>query len=213
MLNTIRVQIADDHDVVVQGLQSILKGEPDIEIVFRPARSMEALLDAIRELQPHVLLLDAKMPNFDMLSVLGQSAILFPRLRVIVVTAQQDPQLVKAAARKGAAGYILKEEALSRLLPMAIREVAGGQTWFSPKASQHLIQEPTATVGLSDYQWNVLRLMAQGKTPDDIAVTLQRSVSAIYSVQTQIREKLSADTNQQAVVIAIRKRLVPLSQD
>ena len=122
--------VADDHDVVVEGMLSILRGEPDIEAASVIVRSGLALPDILREVQPDVLLLDARMPDFDLLSALGQTQALFPRLRVIVVTAHQDPQLVKAASRKGAFGYLLKEEALSRLLPLAIRDVAAGQIWF-----------------------------------------------------------------------------------
>ncbi len=133
-----------------------------------------------------------------------------PRLRVIIVTAQRDSLLVKAAAERGAAGYILKEEALSSLLPLAIRDVAAGSLWFSPKASQYLIRGGAKPIELSTYQLDVLRLMVHGDTPEAIASALQRSVSAIYSAQTQIREKLGVQTNEQAIVTALRERLVPL---
>ena len=102
---TIRVQIADDHDVVVQGVTSILEAESDIEVVGPAITSGDDLMEKLREVKPDVLLLDVKMPNFDMLTALDRLTGLAPRLRIIVVTAQQDPQLVKAAAEKGAAGY------------------------------------------------------------------------------------------------------------
>lgn len=210
---TIRVQIADDHDVVVQGVTSILEAEPDISVVGPPITSGDDLLDKIREVSPDVLLLDVKMPNFDMLTALGHIATLAPRLRTIVVTAQQDPQLVKAAAEKGAAGYILKEEALSSLLPLAIRGVVKGGLWFSPRSTQHLMRRCDDETDLSEYQRDVLRLMVLGKTPQEIAIDLQRSVSAIYSAQSQIRDKLGVGTNEQAIVAVIRDRLVPLSFD
>jgi DNA-binding CsgD family transcriptional regulator len=88
--------------------------------------------------------------------------------------------------------------------------VAGG-LWFSPKASQYLIRGSGAKpIELSIYQLDVLRLMVRGDTPEAIAGALQRSVSAIYSAQTQIREKLGVQTNEQAIVAALRERLVPL---
>ncbi len=208
--NKIRVQVADDHDVVVQGLYSILKDQTDIEIVEPPICSGAELLKSIGAAQPDVLLLDVQMPDFDALTSLSQLSTLMPRLRIIIVTAQRDPQLVKAAAERGAAGYILKEEALSSLLPLAIREVAAGGLWFSPKASQYLIRGSGKTVELSAYQLDVLRLMVRGDTPENIATALRRSLSAIYSAQTQIREKLGVETNEQAIVTALRERLVPL---
>lgn len=205
----IRVMVADDHDVVVEGVQSILKEVANIEFVGGPIRSGEGLAEKVQAARPDVLLLDVKMPGFDVLKALTQLAAHAPRTRVIIVTAQQDPQLVKAASEKGAAGYILKEEALSSLLRMAIQGVAEGGTWFSPKASHYLIRGG-AVSDLSEYQRDVLRLMVCGKTPDEVARNLERSVTAIYSVQGQIRDKLSVETNEQAIVAAIRDRLVPL---
>jgi len=158
-------------------------------------------------------LLDVQMPDFDALSSLSQLVTSMPRLRIIIVTAQRDPQLVKAAAERGAAGYILKEEALSSLLPLAIRDVAAGGLWFSPKASQYLIRGNLKQVELSPYQLDVLRLMVRGDTPETIAAGLQRSLSAIYSAQSQIREKLRVETNEQAIVAALRERLVPLGPE
>jgi len=209
----IRVQIADDHDVVVQGVTSILEAEPDISVVGPPITSGDDLLDKIREVNPDVLLLDVKMPDFDVLTTLGHLNDLAPRMRTIVVTAYQDPQLVKAVAEKGAAGYILKEEALSTLLPLAIRGVAEGSLWFSPRSTQHLMQGYGGETDLSEYQRDVLRLMVRCETPQEIARTLQRSISAIYSAQSQIREKLGVETNEQAIVVVIRDRLIPLSLD
>ena len=148
----IRVQVADDHDVVVQGFYSILKEQIDIAMVDPAITSGSELLVKLNLGQPDVLLLDVQMPDFDALGTLSQLAGLMPRLRIIIVTAQRDPQLVKAAAERGAAGYILKEEALSSLLPLAIRDVAAGGLWFSPKASQYLIRGSKPQIELSPYQ-------------------------------------------------------------
>jgi DNA-binding NarL/FixJ family response regulator len=209
----IRVQVADDHDVVIQGLHSILKDEADIELLLPPIRSGREFLAGVQTAQPDILLLDVQMPDFDMLSALRQLSDLFPRLRVIIITAQRGQQLVKSAAERGVAGYILKEGALSQLLPAAIRDVAAGETWFSPRASQQLLRAAAPAIQLSMYQLDILRLMVRGETPETIARALQRSVSAIYTAQAQLREKLGVETNEQAIVIAIRERLVPLALD
>jgi DNA-binding NarL/FixJ family response regulator len=209
----IRVQIIDDHDLIVEGVKSILQGEPDLEPVFLPVRGEAEVLEAIRACQPDVLLLDAKMPDFDLLGALAKITALFPRLRVIIVTAQQDPLLVKAVAKAGTAGYVLKEEGLSSLLPVAIRDVARGKRWFSPRASQYLFQEATAAPSLNANQRDVLRLMVCGKSPSEIAQVLQRSVWAIYNTQERLREKLGAATNEQVIIAAVRERLVPLAPD
>ncbi len=207
----IRVLIIDDHDLIVEGVKSILRDEPDLEPASVPVHGEAEVLEAVRSCQPDILLLDAKMPDFDLLSALGQIAALFPRLRVIVVTAQQDPLLVKAVMQTGTAGYVLKEEGLSNLLPTAIRDVARGQNWYSPRASQYLVQDGTPTQDLTRYQQDILRLMVCGKSPREIARELQRSVAAIYIAQERLRARLGVTTNEQAVVTAVRERLVPLA--
>ena len=209
----IRVQIADDHDVVVQGLLSILGEAPDLEVVGVPIRSGKQLVEQVQRTRPapDVLLLDAKMPEFDLLVALDQLSTQCPHVKVVVVTALQDPQLARAAAKRHAAGYVLKEEALSALLPMAIREVYAGRPWFSPKTSQFLIEQAySAKRDLSEYNLEVLRLMVQGKSPQEIGEALGRSVATIYNIQHQIRDKLGVDSNEQAMVVALKEGLVSL---
>jgi DNA-binding NarL/FixJ family response regulator len=212
MTTPIRVQIMDDHDLIVEGLKSILATQPDMEVVFVPSHGEVEALDAIQRCHPDVLLLDARMPDFDLLSALEKIGRQCPSVRVIVVTAQQDPALVTAVASHGTAGYVLKEEGLSQLLPVAIREVARGQRWYSPRASQYLFQQPAAPAPvLTDYQYDVLRLMVGGKGPREIAQVLQRSVAAVYGAQEAIRERLGVATNQETIILAIREGLVPLA--
>jgi DNA-binding NarL/FixJ family response regulator len=100
----VRVQIVDDHDLIVEGIKSVLRTESDLETVSVPAHGEAGVLAAIRACQPDVLLLDARMPDFDLLSALDKIRALFPGVSVIVVTALQDPYLVRAAAARGAAG-------------------------------------------------------------------------------------------------------------
>ncbi len=214
MTTLIRVQIMDDHDLIVEGVKSILANEADMEAVFVPSHGEAEALDAIRRCHPDVLLLDARMPDFDLLSALDKIRVQFPSVRVIVVTAQQDPALVKAVASHGTAGYVLKEEGLSQLLPVAIREVACGQRCYSPRASEYLLQQQTGfPPDLTDYQRDVLRLMVSGKAPREIAQRLQRSVNAVYAVQEAMRERLGVATNQELIILAIREGLVPLTSE
>lgn len=208
----IRVQIADDHDVVVQGLTAILQTQSDIEVVLPYIRTGIDMVKALRATQPRVLLLDYRMPGLDMLATLKHITTDLPQLRVIVITAEHLPVLVKLAAERGAAGYILKDEELNHFLPQAVREVAMGRTWFSRQASQYLVQRIGDQSGLSGYQFDVLKLMTEGLTVDQIADRMARSVVAIRGVQRQIREKLGVETNEQAIICTIRDGLVPFRQ-
>lgn len=208
-MKKIRVFIADDHEVVIKGIVAILNEAVDMVMVGY-TMSGKNLWEQVRAAQADVLLLDVKMEEFDVLTALKQCQSIFPSAKVIIVTAQQDPLHVKAAAERGAAGYLLKEEALSAQLPDAIRTVAAGKMWFSPRASQYLLQGNDKMELLGTYLLEVLRLMVAGETPNAIAATLNKSVAAIYNAQTQIREKLGTNTNEQAIIMAIRERLVPL---
>lgn len=211
--DSIRIQIADDHDVVIEGLRSLLSSEPDMQVVDPQIHSGEGFLDKVEAAGPDVLLLDAKMPAFDLLAALDQLAAHQPRVRVIIVTARQEPHLVQAASTRGAAGYILKEEALSSLLPTCIREVYTGGRWYSPRSTQYALQNTTAPHDLTPYQLEILRRMVLGESVEAIARALEKSLKAVYSAQTQIREKLGVGSNEQAIIAAIRGRLVPLDLD
>jgi len=182
-----------------------------------PVRAGKGLLEKVRRTQPDVLLLDAKMPDFDLLVALPQLSEQLPRVRVLVVTGIQDPVRVKAASQRHAAGYVLKEEALSALLPLAVLDGHAGHLWFSPKASQFLLNHALspAELNLTNYQLDVLRLTVQGKSqsPEEIAEAMQCSLADVYNAQHQIREKLGVDTNEQAVVEALNVGLVSLKYE
>lgn len=208
----IRVQIADDHELILKGIQATLQDQTDIQVVAPLIQSGTGLLQKIETAKADVLLMDLRMPDFDAFIALEQLAARGPRPRVIVLTAQHDSLLVQAAADRGAAGYILKDEALTAQLPAAIRDVAHGRKWFSPRASQHLLTRDSRDA-LSAQQRDVLRLMASGKTPDEIAKALHRQPTLIYKVQEHIRDKLGVETNEQAILLALRERLVPVVFD
>jgi DNA-binding NarL/FixJ family response regulator len=206
----IRVGIVDDHEVTAVGLKTLLSQEADIETKILPFESEDRLLAQLRQSQQDVLLLDARMPGFDLLTALDK--ILALQIKIIIVTSLDDPNLVRAAVAKNVAGYLQKSETLSRLLPLAIRSVFTGKKWFSPGATEQLLQEMTGSgIVFQEYLLNVLRLMAKGQSPDEIAARLGRTKAAIYSAQRLIREKLGVSSNEQAVVTAIRQKIIPLS--
>jgi DNA-binding NarL/FixJ family response regulator len=206
-----RILIVDDHDVVCIGLAEILNAEADMEVVTPAVQDDRVLFDRLRETKPpiQILILDAKMPNLDLLATLDRARLEFPALRVIICTALQDPQLVKAAAARGAAGFILKEEALSKFLPNAIRDVGAGRRWFSPRASQSFLDDPSQVArSLTELQMDILRRMVAGEKTSAIAEHTHRAASTIYNLQSQIRDALDVQTNTKAVAKAIVEGLV-----
>lgn len=204
----IRLQLADDHELVLNGLRAVLFGQPDITIVEPTIRSGKGLLERVAAAQPDVLLLDVTMPEFQLFAVLRQLATRGAKPRVFILSASADFTLVKECAVAGVVGYALKEEAISRDLPEIIRSVSAGRKWFSPGASAYLIPHATRDQ-LNAQQQAVLHLMAQGKLPEDIASALSRSLKTIYRTQAEIRERLGVVSNEQAIIAAFRQRLAP----
>jgi DNA-binding NarL/FixJ family response regulator len=209
-MSRIRILIADDHDVVVRGLETILQAEPDFTLLL-PAATTGPQVEARLWATPcDVALLDVRMPEFDVLTMVTRLRREQSRLRVILVTALPDPALVREAAQRGAHGYLLKDEPLCVLLPLAIRAVHAGQTWFSPQAARALLPLVSPASDLTTYQRDVLRLMVAGRTPTEIAQALGRHTAAIHSVQRELRNRLGVATNEGLVATAIRQGLAPL---
>jgi DNA-binding NarL/FixJ family response regulator len=209
-MSRIRILIADDHDVVVRGLEAILQAEPDFTLLTPAATTGPEVEARLQAAQCDVALLDTRMPDFDVLALLARLSRDHPRTRAILVTALPDPVLVRAAAQRGAHGYLLKDEPLCTLLPMAIRAVFAGQKWFSPQAARALLPELAPAPELTGYQSEVLRLMVAGRTAPQIAQALGRHTAAIHSVQRELRNRLDVATNEGLVAEAIRQGLAPL---
>ena len=208
----IRIQLADDHELVLNGLHAVLHGQPDLTIVEPTIRSGKGILDHVATAQPDILLLDVGMPEFQLFSVLRQLKARGPKPWVFILSACADFTLVKECAAAGVAGYALKDEAISKDLPNIVRSVAAGRKWFSPGASAYLVPHAIQDQ-LSAQQLAVLQLMAQGKLPNEIAAELQRSQMLVYKVQENIRDKLGVETNEQAILAALRERLVSFTNN
>lgn len=214
----IEVFIADDHDVVIRGLEDILKDHSDIKVVGAACGSTE-LISGVLKTKPDVVLLDVRMPNFNVVTAVEELSSLaangdMEMPRIILVTAHLDAYLASRAQQLGVAGYLLKEEALSRSLPEAIRLVHSG-SWAYSGEVQKLLNSSSRTVdGVSfgAQQFSVLALMVDGHTPQEIAHLLRKSLISIYSIQHRIREKMNVGTNAQAVSKAIQDGIVPLGR-
>ncbi|MGX1668809.1 response regulator [Streptomyces sp. NPDC055400] len=198
---TIRVLIADDQAMVRTGFRLLLQQEPDIEVVAEAADGPEALEAALR-LSPDVCLLDVRMPGMDGLEVTrrlnGPEAIDPPRV-VIVTTFNQD-EYVYRALQNGACGFLLKD-AGPALLIAAVRSAAAGDALISPSVTVRLLERmaSTGTSGapapdepLTDRETEVVRLMADGATNQEIAETLFVSLSTVKSHLSNVQAKLGA---------------------
>lgn len=215
-MEKIRILLAEDHHVVRTAVASLLARRPDMEVVGEIAEGGEPLLDAVTTLEPDVLLLDAHMPGHAVVETVENIANRQPGVRVLVLSAYDRQEYVVGLLQAGASGYVLKDDS-SQMLLTAIRSVATGDKWVSPKATRVLVnsvrntqEEPGAT--LTGREMDVLQALAKGYTNSKIAEELTISEQTVKNYTSRIFQKLEVDTRVEAVLYAIRNGLASMDE-
>lgn len=210
----IRVLVVDDHPIFRQGVRSLLRLFPDIQVIGE-ADSPGSAHSQISELQPDIVLLDVRLGSGNGIKVARWVRRQHPQCRVIILTTYDDGEYLFAALQAGAQAYLLKDVALDDL-PAAIRAVHQGKRLLSPPlidqvleqfqtlASEKLRQE----LGLNGEEARILALMAEGATNREIAAELHFSEITVKKRVQDIMEKLDASNRTQAVAVAIRQGLI-----
>ncbi len=208
----IKVIIVDDHAVVRKGLKQIIEDAPDL-IVADEAGSGYELLEKVRHKKYDVVLLDISMPGKDGLDTLKELKIERPEMQVLVFTVYPEEQYALRVLKAGAAGYINKECEPEQLIE-AIRKVSQGRKYISPDLAELLASnletggEQAQHEALSDREFQVMCLIASGKTVKDIAKELFLSVNTISTYRIRILEKMNMKSNAEITHYAIKNRLV-----
>lgn len=216
-LDTIRVFLADDHPVVRQGLAMVMDGQADIEIVGE-ARDPGQLISGIEATRPDVLILDLDLDphSDDDMAVLTAVRKLHPGLRIVVYTAHDDEKRVVEAMEYGVEGYILKSANPEELLT-AIRVVHRGGTLMQPSVASTLMRhmrhaadhrQPSPDLGISPREFQVLRLMADGQSNQQIADQLVISERTVKFHVSSILSKLEVVNRTAAVLKADREGIL-----
>jgi DNA-binding NarL/FixJ family response regulator len=214
---TIRVLVVDDHDLFRTGLASLLAAEPDIEVAAQASGGRMAVRLA-DELMPDVVLMDCRMPDLSGPDATRQILARHPAMRVLVLTVASDDGNVLAALSAGGSGFLTKDAPIGVVLE-AVRAVAQGAAWFSPRAadvvlgrlrSEGIPMDPDAGAAapLSSRELEVLRLLADGADNAAIAQTLGISPRTAKNHVSSILAKLGVPNRVQAAVYAIRRRMI-----
>jgi NarL family two-component system response regulator LiaR len=208
----IRVMLVDDHNVVRSGLATFLKAYDDLELIGEAKNGLEAI-HLCQQIQPDVILMDLMMPEMD--GIAATKAILadFPQVKVIAMTSFEDQELVQGVLAAGAISYLIKNVS-SDDLAKAIRDAASGRSTLSPEAARVLIQATRPTrqpvFDLTEREQEVLNLVAQGHSNQQIADKLVISITTVKAHISNILSKLQVSSRAEAIAYAIKHKLVSL---
>lgn len=193
-MKRIRVMVADDHPIVREGLKKIIASDREMEVIGE-AGSSEEVFHLLREKKFDCLILDISMPGASGLVITKEIKSLYPHLPILIVSMYPEEQFAIRAFRAGASGYLTKTSAPTELLT-AIRKVSGGGRYVSSslaeKLTYYLSGEGTALPheSLTDREYQIMLMIAQGKTSAEIAEELSLSVKTISAYRISILEKL-----------------------
>jgi NarL family two-component system response regulator LiaR len=215
MSKPIRVMIADDHAIVRKGIRALLATEPGIDVVGEAQNGKQAIAEAAR-LRPDVILMDLVMPEVDGIAAIEHIAAHQDTVRILVLTSFATDDKIFPAIKAGALGYLLKDSGPHELV-QAIHQVCRGESFLHPVVARKLLQElsqpmaqPPTPDPLTGREVEVLRLVAQGYSNQEIATELTISEATVRTHVSNILGKLHLASRTQAALYALREGLASL---
>src|SRR5262245_28147417 len=211
----IRVMLVDDHEIVRQGIRSLVESMPDC-VLCAEAADGEAALKAAPEAHPDVIVLDVSMPKISGLDVMVELKKLLPASEILVLTMHDSEKIMAQALRAGARGYVHKTETGERLVE-ALTAVARHQTYFSPSVSETLLQFYLGSEGeqeggeqLTPRQRQIVKLVAEGNSNKRIAHILKISIKTVETHRSEAMRRIGAKSSADLALYAARNELVQL---
>jgi DNA-binding NarL/FixJ family response regulator len=195
----LHVLIADDHPIVRNGLKKILSEETDVSVIDEAKDGWE-VIEKVRQNTYHVVVLDISMPGLSGIDVLKQIKNEFGNLGILMLSIFPEDQYALRVLKAGASGYLTKEAAPNELL-RAIKKIARGERYISPRLAEKLAGyistggERVLHEGLSDREFSVFKMIASGKTIKEIADELSLSIKTIHTYRTRVLDKMEMKTN------------------
>ena len=211
-----RILLADDHQMVREGIRSLLEKESDIEIVGEAEEGRKAV-HLVRKLQPDVVLMDITMPNLNGIEATKQIISEYPNIKIIALSMHFSRIFVLNMLKAGALGYILKGDSSEELIE-GVRTVSGGGAYFSPKAAKTVTEVlanplPNSPLDvLTQREREVFQLICEGKNTKQMALELHVSTKTIEANRRKIMEKLDTHNIPELVIIAIENGIISLER-
>lgn len=212
-MSEIRILLADDHTVLRQGMAQALESQPDLTVVAQASTGEEAVALAEQH-QPDVILMDINMPKLDGVAAAQQITAVHPQIGIIILTMYRRDEYVFKAIKAGARGYLLKEVELEELLN-AIRSVSQGEAVIDPAIAGRVLAElrqprqaQAATSELAERDLEILQLVAQGLSNQEVADKLFLAEKTIRNRLSTIFKQLHLENRTQAALYALRKGLI-----
>ncbi len=206
------IALTDDHEIVREGLKKILSKQSDLNVVAE-ASSIKELESKLSEQQIDLVMLDISLPDKSGLDFIKDIKIRYTDLKILMFSIYPDEKFAKRAIKMGADGYLSKSAKPSEIIN-AIRKIEKGGKYMKYELLEELIFNPLKSIGsanheiLSDREFEVLRLLAQGNKISKIAENLSLSVNTIASYKTRIQEKLNIKSTAELIRYAIDNDLV-----
>lgn len=214
---TVKVLVADDHQIVREGLRALLEKKSGLEVIGEAENGRRAV-ELVRRLKPDVVIMDVSMPDLNGIEATRQIIAEFPTTKVIALSMYADRRFVVNMLKAGASGYLLKDCAFEELT-RAIRVVLAHKTYLSPGVTDILVKDcklgaPPSEVSafglLTPREREVLQLMSEGRSTTKIADHLHVSVKTVESHRQQLMQKLNLHSVAELTKYAIREGLTSL---
>lgn len=215
-MEQIRILLADDHNILRDGMRLLLERQPGFSVVGEAADGRE-IVQLTQEHSPDVVVMDIAMPNMNGIEATRRIVEKFPNTGVVILSMHYDESYVIRSLKAGARAYLLKDAMKAELIA-AIRAVAEGRSFFSPRISRILQEDYVEALGrkgaddsyelLTEREREILQLVAEGKTNKEIADALNVSVYTVDTHRTHILQKLNLHSVPEVILYAVRKGII-----
>jgi len=214
----LRIIVADDHEVVRQGIRAVLQSQPDWEVCAEAANGREAI-EKSKELKPDIVVLDVAMPEVNGLVAVREILQDRPDTKILMLTMHESEQIIREVLEAGAHGYLLKSDA-GRDLVSAVTALHRNKRFFTSKVAEMVLENVTRSklrpeVAVKDVLTNrereVVHLLAEGKSTREVAEVLGLSVKTAETHRSNVMRKLDLHSVSELVLYAVRNNLVQLN--